>query len=399
MPYHEEMNWDQSKRRWHRYHKGVMYRVPASKLGPTPTRDATRQSANAWWRRKEVELDSYSVDLAEQLAQPRPMIVSDDLVALPSGPMSQEEAANLLAPKSANPDRSIQACGQSFLTVIRVGMQPRTYEEVASFIQNFSKRPEFRAGEADVEIINEDLVEKLYLQLCEAKLSDGRKKKHWGFFRRFVHYLWERRLVAMPRNLASHKFQVSPQAVKTYPTAKVRHVLATLKSRLKLYALLGLNCGMTNVDIAALKKDEVDRKRGTITRRRSKTGDNDNVPTVRYKLWPETVRLLRKHQSTHPRLFLTNMRGNPLCGTRIEDGKSRRYDMVVQQWRRGGSCIPLKACRSISASLLESHEIFGRVTSLFLGHSPKSVKDRHYAAPAQGLLDEAVGWLHDQLLL
>jgi integrase len=201
----------------------------------------------------------------------------------------------------------------------------------------------------------------------------------------------------MPRNLASHKFQVSPQAVKTYPTAKVRHVLATLKSRLKLYALLGLNCGMTNVDIAALKKDEIDLKRGTVTRRRTKTGDNANVPVVRYKLWPETVRLLRKHQSTHPELFLTNMRGNPLLGTRIEEGKSKRYDMVVQQWRRAKVEIPLKAFRSISATLLESHEIYGRCSSLFLGHSPRSIKERHYAAPPQQLFDQAMEWLRTQL--
>jgi hypothetical protein len=44
-----------------------------------------------------------------------------------------------------------------------------------------------------------------------------------------------------------------------------------------------------------------------------------------------------------------------------------------------------------------SHEIFGRVTSLFLGHSPKSVKDRHYSALPQGLLEDALNWLHEKI--
>ncbi len=61
-----------------------------------------------------------------------------------------------------------------------------------------------------------------------------------------------------------------------------------------MYALLGLNCGMSNTDLAGLKKSEVDLKEGTLTRKRVKTGDNDNVPIVCYKLWPETLKLLKK---------------------------------------------------------------------------------------------------------
>jgi hypothetical protein len=34
---------------------------------------------------------------------------------------------------------------------------------------------------------------------------------------------------------------------------------------------------------------------------------------------------------------------------------------------------------------------------LYLGHTPASVKDKHYAAPPQELFDEAVGWLGKQL--
>ena len=33
---------------------------------------------------------------------------------------------------------------------------------------------------------------------------------------------------------------------------------------------------------------------------------------------------------------------------------------------------------------------------LFLGNSPRSIKDRHYSDPSQALFDEAVKWLGEQ---
>ena len=49
-----------------------------------------------------------------------------------------------------------------------------------------------------------------------------------------------------------------------------------------------INCGMTQVDIADLQPKEVDWDRGRIRRKRSKTDDHEQVPTVDYALWPRT---------------------------------------------------------------------------------------------------------------
>jgi integrase len=124
--------------------------------------------------------------------------------------------------------------------------------------------------------------------------------KRWGFFRRFVKYLWEKRLIEMPRNVSSFGFEVKARKIKTHSPAEVRAVLSTLKPRLRLYAMLGLNCGMTSVDMGQMTKGMVDLDNGRIVRRRVKTGGHENVPTVDYKLWPETLELLREHRSTHP---------------------------------------------------------------------------------------------------
>ncbi len=65
----------------------------------------------------------------------------------------------------------------------------------------------------------------------------------------------------------------------------------TKAPRTALYLLLMANCGMYQNDISELGEDEVDFEAGTITRPRSKT---PNGPVVKYKLWPETLVLLKK---------------------------------------------------------------------------------------------------------
>ena len=83
--------------------------------------------------------------------------------------------------------------------------------------------------------------------------------------------------------------KVKAKAVKTYPVATVRDCLRSLTPRLQTYALLALNCGMTNVDVGHLRHDMLDLEAGTLTRKRVKTEDTEGVPSVTYKLWPETV--------------------------------------------------------------------------------------------------------------
>ena len=54
-------------------------------------------------------------------------------------------------------------------------------------------------------------------------------------------------------------------------------------------------------------------------------------------------------------------------------------DLIRLAWQRTKPkpAIPLKAFRSISATLLESHASYGRYKTHFLGHSPKSIADKH----------------------
>jgi hypothetical protein len=65
---------------------------------------------------------------------------------------------------------------------------------------------------------------------------------------------------------------------------------------------------MYQSDIAEMRKDEVDWKRSTLTRARSKTRER-NGPVVTYKLLPETFSLLKKRRAKKSELVLIS--GDP----------------------------------------------------------------------------------------
>jgi hypothetical protein len=119
---------------------------------------------------------------------------------------------------------------------------------------------------------------------------------------------------------------------------------------------------------------------------------------VTYKLWPETIELLAKFNSGGEYWF-TSQDGTPLVAHRRVDGKEKLKDLIGKKWRKyGKATILLKQYRSIAATMLENHKEYGRYVSHFLGHSPKSIKDKHYAAPSQKLFDKALDWLRKQML-
>jgi hypothetical protein len=129
------------------------------------------------------------------------------------------------------------------------------------------------------------------------------------------------------------KFGSDIKAVRRFDLGTVRTFLASLPDHCRLHALLALNCGCTQVDIAALRKDQL--ADGCITRKRIKTERIADVPTVRYRLWASTLALLNKFPSPHPTLLLTSSTGTPLVRKEYDaDGKVKQYDGVSQQWKR-----------------------------------------------------------------
>jgi len=220
----------------------------------------------------------------------------------------------------------------------------------------------------------------------------------------FVRWMWITNAIpTLPRILDGKsralKITKPKPKVVTFTKEEIRTLLADASARTRLFILLMLNCAHTQKDISDLQVTEVDWREGRIVRKRSKTADCENVPTVNYLLWPETLRLLKQERSANSEgHVLLNANGSPIWSEEItKEGRYKKSDNIKSAFarlqRKVGITKPLKSLKKTSASLLRNNEKFSTLASLFLGHAPKSISDRHYTQVPQNLFDQAVTWL------
>ena len=222
----------------------------------------------------------------------------------------------------------------------------------------------------------------------------------------FVRWLWQIEAIqTLPRNLdgksASLRIGRESPEVVVFEIDEIKTLLERASDRTKLYILLMLNCGMTQKDISDLKQSEVDWGEGRITRKRSKTKGFENVPTVTYPLWRETFRLLQQEQADGDDVVLRNENGGSLWSEEMkEGGKYCKNDNIKNAFNRlckaTGISKPLKSLKKTSATLIRNNAKFASLESLFLGHAPQNMADRHYTQIPQGLLNDAIAWLGGQ---
>lgn len=223
----------------------------------------------------------------------------------------------------------------------------------------------------------------------------------------FVRWLWRMETIpSLPRILEGKSdflnFGTANSPVVVFTVEEIRTLLRSAPDRLRLYMLLMLNCGMTQKDISDLHPAEIDWEQGRITRKRSKTSEHKDVPTVSYRLWSDTLRLLQQERSPEAAdRVLQNANGSPLwTETLTPDGKYRKTDNVKNSFDRLRTKLAitksLKSLKKTSASLLRANPHFQGLEGLFLGHAPKSMADRHYTRVPEELLDEAIRWLESK---
>jgi hypothetical protein len=127
-------------------------------------------------------------------------------------------------------------------------------------------------------------------------------------------------------------------------------MFAGANDRMKLFILLGLNLGYTQVDIATLDHSMIDWKTGLVTRPRHKTGQDQQA-----KLWPLTLRLLREHATdskTGPVLLAES--GNSLLADKIKtDGNGTRTDSIRLAYGRLKDQLNMQALRESKPELFE----------------------------------------------
>lgn len=302
---------------------------------------------------------------------------------------------------AAAPGRTVAEMVSSWLAkqqhqVAIGGMSADRVRNLRPILSHFAA---FVGETADVAAITAEVLDGFH-SFCLSKIAE----KHWSpsyskevfaVAKQWTRYLTQLGAIQVPANLhARWRFGSMASAVATFTVDEVQQLTGAASGKLKLALLLMLNCGMTQQDVSDLADVEVNWQAGRVRRKRSKTRHVGSVPTVEYPLWPATLALLKEYRSGTDRVLVTKSGGPFLRKDTGSDMFARLYEDLRE---RVGIPKPMKLLRKTSASLLESHEVYGRFTSLFLGHSPRSMKDRHYAAPPQELFDAAIVWLGERL--
>jgi integrase len=457
------MSWDDKQKRWVKMYKGQRYTVACSVLGAPDTKDGSRVAANNWWKAKRAEIDSkntprpplpledlyrawvdgfcpeeWQKTLYEQqfAASPERVIrrVVEGMVgALMSGqPMPTEIAermpparllqvetavAGLRGQPTAEPEKTVAAYCERWhegqRTLVHAGQRSAAHTDNQRICIGYFR--DWIGGQSDVSGIDGErlrgffgwCVQKIVERNADAKGKAGWSvvyaKKTFGVARTFVKWLAELDVIPLPKNIASPSFNFKdgPKDVPTWTVEEFKTALAAATGQLRLHLLLMANCGFTQVDIADLKDSEVDWKAGRITRKRSKTRDHEDVPTVNYPLWPTTFAFLQQYRSGGPLALLTEKGGAWVWG-RLENGVLKTSDNIASNYTHLKEKLkpfkkPLKELRKTAATLIESKLEYRGFSTLFLGHSPRTVADRHYVRPPQELFDQAVRWLGQQL--
>jgi len=314
--------------------------------------------------------------------------------------MRLKQAAQTLAKPKIETSFTLRHQADKLLEIERAReTKATTYKELKVYTD---KLVEMLGSNLDARTIKEQTVTASYLKLKAKGWSNGTRRKAWRIFRRLVKYLYSERIIELPRNLEDSKlsFKIVAQKIARFTKKEVQNELKSLPDRLRLYALLGLNCGMLGVDMASIKWTELDQKEWRIKRKRTKTESHKDVPEVNYKLWPATIKLLKKYLSQHDTFVLTSMTNTPLWEAWIdENGLPKKKDLIVVQWRRREHKIGLKEFRSIGATVIgdEKEKGYGRYVGHYLGHSPKTLADKHYVPPSDELFDEIMAYVGKEL--
>jgi integrase len=416
MPARYHMTWVASTRRWKKMLNGKVYVVSCRQLGVPETKEASWRAANQWWEEQRQIAEQPTLDERVSRANKISRLVTD-FAQLDED--SRREAVDALLGEGTFNSLTIQA--ERMLASVEETPQERTVsaqvEAWKNLLRNASQSGQMSSGRFDaycrkikpfaewlgetspIDVIDETSLEGFYSHISEkvAKGDYAPTTAHEVMMtaKQFIRRMAEMRMIPLPGNIDSRRFKFNhsaPKKIEVFTAEEVKALLDKATDRMKLYLLLMVNCGMYQSDVAELRNDEIDLRAGTITRARSKTRERGG-PVVTYKLWPDTLKLLKRFQ-TAGEIALTTERGGPLVSMRIEDGKMKRSDSIQAAWvRMGKGRLPMKHLRKTAATLLGQHPQYKYYSAYFLADSPKGMDQRHYVVPSEPEFLEALEWL------
>ncbi len=363
-----------------------------------------------------AEVQAGLADLETRLAEqqgPLPMLTPNPDSLWPADPLQIEKAVwsdrlNVLHRSDEPHEADLQSHIDSFLAAKRATVSAGRADMLRLLLNRFSQW--CGSGTNVTELAGKTLAEyhqDLMEQARAKSLASATAKECLSSVKTFIRWLWQRDVIpSLPRIMDGRtqqlNIQVDNNEIVVFTVAEIKTLLSKASRRTKLYILLMLNCGMTQKDIADLLHSEVDWKAKQIVRRRSKTKSHASVPIVRYRLWHETFTLLLAERSNgNEERALLNTNGQPLW--RADFGENDKYTKIdniktayLRLCKQAAVNKPLKSLKKTSATLIRGNAKYTSLESLFLGHAPQSMADKHYAATPQDLLNDAIVWLGSQ---
>ncbi len=198
---------------------------------------------------------------------------------------------------------------------------------------------------------------------------------------------------ALPRNIRKYVDVDLPAPKPQFFKVKdVKRLYKTASDRVKLWILLGLNCGYVQSDISSLEPGMVDWENGVIRRDRQKTGVESQ-----HRLWPITLKMLRE-QATDGPLLLTTATGQPLIREEIrDDGTPSKTDMIAHTFadlkKDEKVALSFKHFRKTAAdAIAKQFQDKPWLVELFLAHSDPRMR-KHYTRQHYDELHNAIEWL------
>ena len=195
--------------------------------------------------------------------------------------------------------------------------------------------------------------------------------------RGYFNWLYQsERIDLIPRFVSSQLYtiKIENKQPEFFSADELQKVFKASNEKMKIWYLLALNCGMTQIDISEMTWDMIDLNAGTLTRRRTKhqSQQSDRIPTVVYKLFPELVSELGKLTNRQGRVF-TQANGKPL----VQDF---RNDQIAKAFREikieMGVAKSFKHFRKTGCTwIAKAHRDF---RNLYLANVPSGMAEKHY---------------------
>ncbi len=422
------MTWNIAGKRWFKKFRGKMYAISPRQLHRPPNREESRLAANDWWKAKEREIEDKDkatqkaiieenlrqfLEIEENLKEKAGELVPSSFpssVTLTDKPLYVWQL-QATVPNDKRLTRNVERWIDGKLSRHKAGeVSAGRFQNWRIEIEQFQTFVRTKSPLDDVSLIDGRLLEQYQLHLLE-KIGNGEfappsAKSRLDIAKQFARWLFGQGLIELPNNIINPKdltIKVPTTKNEAYPIEIIKTILAddATPERTKLYILLMLNGGMYQVDIAHLTHEQFDLENGRITRKRTKTADYENVPTVNYLLWQRTKELLVKHRANGGEWLLLNENGLCLQREEIKANKHlKKVCNITTAYARLKARLditqPLKLLRKTSSNLLYNEKQFRPLHTLFLGHSPRSVAEKFYVNPEDNTLDDAIRWLGEQ---